>query len=102
MDPEETQGAPSYPKEETQGAPSDPEVEAREVPLDSEEEAEDALSDPEIETKDEAGPAAVSTDLEGRSYPRVRSSSSVAIFCQIMSSRTSSRRMHTGVEGTAL
>ena len=83
----EAQGTPSNPEEETLEAPSDPEEETLEAPLDSEQ-----------ETKMYQGMTKGQRIWKGRSYPRVGTSPSVAIFRQIMSRRTWSRRVYAGVE----
>ena len=69
---------------ETLEAPSDPKEETRAV-----------LSNHEEEAKHATG----STEVKGHSYSRVGGSPSVAIFRQIR--RTSSRRVHAGVEGVS-
>ena len=76
--------------EEIQKTPPNPEGETREVP-----------SDPGVETNDVADPAAGRRIWEGRPYPRVGSSPSVAIFRQIMSTRTWGRRVGAGVKRAA-
>ena len=78
------QGALSNLKEETQEASSDPEVETQQI-----------ISE---HKQDEAGPAAGSMDLGGP----VRKLTISDNVPPIMSSRTRSRRVHTGEEGAAL
>ena len=81
---------------------SDPDEEIREAPSDPDEETQKAPSDSEEKTTNYlAGMQQGQRILKGWSYPRVGSSPSVAIFHQIMSSRTWSRRGHAGVEGAA-
>ena len=76
-----------HPKEEMQEA-SDPEVETQEV-----------ISE---HKQDEAGPPARRTDLGGPVLPALRKLAISGNLPQIMSSRTRSRWVHTGVEGSAL
>ena len=98
-DPEEgTRKAPSDLEEETREEPLDPVESKREAPSDSEEETREAPSNPEKETKDAVG----STDSGGSAIRALRKLTISGIFQPIMSSRTRSRRVHTGVEGAAL
>ena len=85
---EVAQEAPSDAKEETQEAPPDPEEEAQKVP-----------SDPEVETEDKAGPVAVPTDLGGPIVSALRKLTISGNHSPIISPRTRSRRVYTGVEG---
>ena len=86
-------------EEETREVPSDPDEKTQEALPDPEEETREALSDSEEETKDVvARLAAESTDLEGPVVPALRMLTIAAIFHQIMSSRTWSRRVLAGVK----
>ena len=89
-----TQGMFSKLKEETQEALSK-----------VEEETQKALSEHEREQQHkegEAGPASGSANLEGPALPALRKLTIDGNIPSILSSRTRSRRPHTGVEGEAL
>ena len=94
---QEMQEALSDPEEKTQEAPSDSKEETRKVPSDPKEETREASSDHEKEAKDAAGPM----KLEGLLVPALRKPT-ISGNLPIMSSRTRSQRVHTGVEGAAL
>ena len=90
----ETQEALSEHEGETQGALSE-----------LEEETQDVLSEHEREQQHkegEAGPASGSANLEGPALPALRKLTIDGNIPPILSSRTRSRRPHTGVEGEAL
>ena len=90
----ETQEAFPGQKGETQGALSE-----------LEEETQEALSDHEREQqheKGEAEPASGSANLEGPALPALRKLTIDGNIPPILSSRTRSRRPHTGVEGKTL
>ena len=90
----ETQEALSEHEEETQGALSKLEEETQEV-----------LSEHEREQQHEEGeaePASGSVNLEGPALPALRKLTIDGNIPPILSSRTRSRRPHTGVEGEAL
>ena len=70
-----------------------------------EEETQEALSEHELEQqheKGEAEPASGSANLEGPALPALRKLTIDGNVPPILSSRTRSRRPHTGVEGEAL
>ena len=97
-------------EQEIQEALSDPEEETQEIPVDSGEEIREVRSDPKEEIqeapsdhfdekmKDAAGP----TELEGLVVPALRKLTISRKLPPTLSSRTRSRRVHTGVEGAAL
>ena len=90
----ETQEALSELEGETQGALSE-----------HEEETQEALSENEREQQHEEGgaePALGSANLEGPALPALRKLTIDGNIPPILSSRTRSRRPHTGVEGEAL
>ena len=90
----ETQEAFSEHEGETQGALSE-----------LKEETQEALSEHEREQQrkeGEAGPASGSANLEGPALPALRKLTIDGNIPPILSSRTRSRRPHTGVEGAAL
>ena len=70
-----------------------------------EEETQEAFSEYEQEQQrkeGEAGPASGSANLEGSAFPALRKLTMDGSIPPIVSSRTRSRRPHTGVEGAAL
>ena len=70
-----------------------------------EEETQEAFSEHEQEQQQkegEAGPASGSANLEGSTLPALRKLTIDGSIPPILSSRTRSRRPHTGVEGAAL
>ena len=101
---------------ETQEAFSEHEGETQEAFSKLEEETQEALSELEEETQEaflehkqeqqqkegEAGPASGSVNLEGPALPALRKLTIDGNIPPILSSRTRSRRPHTGVEGAAL
>ena len=94
MHEHETQEALSEHEGETQGALSE-----------LEEETQEALSEHELEQQHkegEAEPASGSAYLEGPALPALRKLTIDSNIPPILSSRTRSRRPHTGVEGQAL
>ena len=101
----ETQEAFSEHEGETQGGFSKLEEETQEALSELEEETQEALSEHEQEQqqkKGEAGPASGSANLEGPALPALRKLTIDGNIPPILSSRTRSRRPHTGVEGAAL
>ena len=101
----EKQEALSEYKGETQGAFSKLKEETQEALSELEEETQEAFSEHEQEQQqreDEAGPASGSANLEGPALPALRRLTIDGNIPPILSSRTRSRRPHTGVEGAAL
>ena len=101
----ETQEAFSEHEGETQGAFSKLEEETQEALSELEEETQEALSEHEQEQQlkeGEARPASGSANLEGPALPVLRKLTIDGNISPILSSRTRSRRPHTGVEGAAL
>ena len=101
----ETQEAFSEHKGETQGAFSKLEEQAQEALSKLEEETQKVLSEHEQEQQQkegEAGPASESANLEGPALPALRKLTVDGNIPPILSSRTRSRRRHTGAEGEAL
>ena len=101
----ETQGALPEFEEEAQGVFSEHEGETQKVLSELEEETQEALSEHagEQQHKDgEAEPASGSANLEGPALPALRKLTIDGNIPPILSSRTRSRRPHTGVEGEAL
>ena len=101
----ETQEVFSEHEGEMQGAFSKPEQDTQEALSELEEETRQALSEHEQEQQqkeDEAGPASGSANLEGPVLPTLRKLTIDGNPPPILSSRTGSRRPHTGVEGAAL
>ena len=101
----ETQEAFSEHKGETQGAFSKLEEQAQEALSELEEETQEALSEHEQKQRqkeDEAGPASESANLEGPVLPALRKLTIDGNIPPVLSSRTRSRRPHTGAEGEAL
>ena len=89
----------------TQGAFSNLEEETQEALSELEEETQEVFSEPEQEQQQkggEAGPASWSANLEGPALPALRKLTIDGNVSPILSSRTGSRRPHTGVEGAAL
>ena len=92
-------------KHETQGAFSEHEGETQGALSELEEETKEALSEHEREQQHkegEAGPASGSANLERPALPALRKLTIDGNIPPILSSRTRSRRPHTGVEGEAL
>ena len=89
---------------ETQGAFSKLDEQTQEALSELEEETQEALSEHEQEEQKEgeAGPALGSENLEGSALPALRKLTIDGNIPPIVSSRTKSRRPHTGVEGAAL
>ena len=101
----ETQEALSEHEVETQGAFSKLEEETQEALSELEEETQEAFSEHEREQQQkegEAGPASGSANLEGPALPALRKLTIDGDIPPILSSRTRSRRPHTGVEGAVL
>ena len=101
----ETQQAFSEHEREKQGAFSKLEEEAQEVLSEFGEETQETISEHEQEQQQkegEAGPASGSANLEGPALPALRKLTIDGNIPPILSSRTRSRRPHTGVEGAAL
>ena len=101
----ETREAFSEHEGETQGTFSKLEEETQEALSELEEEAQEAFSEHEQEQqqkKGEAGPASGSANLEGPALSALRMLTIDGDIPPILSSRTRSRRPHTGVEGAAL
>ena len=89
----------------TQEAFSEHEGETQGVFSKLEEETQEAFSEHEQKQQQkegESGPASGSANLEGRSLPALRKLTIDGNIPPILSSRTRSRRPHTGVEGAAL
>ena len=90
---------------ETQEVSSEHEGETQEASSELEEETQEALSDHEPEQQHKEGgvePASGSTNLEGPALPSLREVTIDGNIPPILSSRTRSRRPHTGVEGETL
>ena len=88
----------------TQGTFSKLEEETQEALSELEEETQGALSENEREQQHEEGeaePASGSANLEGPALPSLRKHTIDGNIPPIFSSRTRSRRPHTGVEGEA-
>ena len=101
----EMQEAFSEHEGEAQGAFSNLEEETQEASSELEEETQEAFSDHEQEQQQkggEAGPASGSANLGGPALPALRKLTIDGNIPPILSSRTRSRRPHTGVEGKAL
>ena len=101
----ETKDAFSESKARTPGAFLKLEEETQEASSELEEETQEALSEHEQEQqkKDgEAGPESGSANSEGPALPALRKLTIHGNIPPILSSRTRSRRPHTGVEGEAL
>ena len=101
----ETQEAFSKHEGETQGAFSKLEEQTQEALSELEDETQEVLSEHEQEQQQkggEAGPASGSANLEGPALPALRKLTIDGNIPPILSSRTRSRRPHTGVEGAAL
>ena len=101
----ETQEALSEHEGVTQGAFSKLEEQTQDALSELEEETQEALSEHEQEQQQkegEAGPVSESTNLEGPALPALRKLTIDGNIPPILSSRTRSRRPHTGVEGEAL
>ena len=90
----ETQGAFSKLEEETQAALSELEEETQEAFSENEQEQQ--------QKQDGAGPASASANLEGPALPALRKLTIDGNILPISSSRSRSRRPHTGVGGAAL
>ena len=105
LDEHETQEAFSEHGGETQRAFSKLEEETQEALSELEEETQEALPEHEQEQQQkecEAGPASGSANLEESALPALRKLTIDGNIPPILSSRTRSRRPHTGVEGAAL
>ena len=90
---------------EMQGAFSKLEEEAQEALLELKEETQERFSEHEQEQQQkegEAGPASGSANLEGPALSALRKLTNDGNIPPILSSRTRSRRPHTGVEGASL
>ena len=101
----ETQEAFSEHEGKTQGALSKLEEETQEALSELEEETQEALLEHEQEQQQkegEAGRASVSANLERPALPALCKLTIDGNIPPILSSRTRSRRPHTGVEGAAL